>query len=212
MIKNIIFDFDGVILDSVGVKTEAFRKLFEKFSPTSVEQLLDYHRQNGGISRYVKIRYFFEVILNQPISQEEMMEYASVYSRLTREELANPNYIIEDTLQFIKDHEGRYFLHIASGADEEDLRYICDQLGLSRYFKSIGGSPQTKEIIIENILKTYHYNRSETCMLGDSVNDFIAAEKNKIVFFGFNNKDLQNMTNYLLKIDDIVRYRNISIM
>jgi beta-phosphoglucomutase-like phosphatase (HAD superfamily) len=31
MIKNIIFDFDGVILDSVKIKAEGYRELFMEF-------------------------------------------------------------------------------------------------------------------------------------------------------------------------------------
>lgn len=72
MIKNIIFDFDGVILDSVPTKTEAYRKLFKEFPFDKVQQLVEYHMQNGGISRYIKVKYFFEEILSQSISEDEI--------------------------------------------------------------------------------------------------------------------------------------------
>ena len=82
MIKNIIFDFDGVILNSVPVKTEAFRKLFEDFPKNKVEKLIEYHIQNGGKSRYIKIKYFFENILGQPIEENKINELAIKYSQL----------------------------------------------------------------------------------------------------------------------------------
>ncbi|EAI6773129.1 HAD hydrolase-like protein, partial [Campylobacter coli] len=55
-IKNIIFDFDGVILDSVELKTQAFAELFKEFPKNKVQELVKYHIQNGGISRYHKIQ------------------------------------------------------------------------------------------------------------------------------------------------------------
>lgn len=42
----IILDFDGVILESVEVKTEAFRRLFS-FAPGHVEEIVNFHRENG---------------------------------------------------------------------------------------------------------------------------------------------------------------------
>jgi phosphoglycolate phosphatase-like HAD superfamily hydrolase len=200
MIKNIIFDFDGVILDSERVKTEAFRKLFENFSAANVESLLEYHHENGGISRYVKIRYFFEAILKQPICDDEIIEYANLYSQLTREALSNPAYIIKDAMQFIKNNYRQYPIHIASGADEGDLIYICDRLEVSHYFQSINGSPLAKGEIIENILKSYHYNGNETCMIGDSINDYEAAQANGIEFYGYNNLRLKENGNYIVSL------------
>lgn len=184
-IKNIIFDFDGVILDSIPVKTEAFRKLFEEFSLDKVEQLIKYHLQNGGVSRYVKIKYFFENILNKKISQDEIAKYALRYSELTKEELTNPKYIIKDTVDFIKSNHQKYNMHIASGADENDLKYICDKLHLTQYLLSINGSPQNKEEIVKNILDGYSYKRNETILIGDSFNDYDAARKNEIYFYKF---------------------------
>ena len=55
MIKAIIFDFDGVICESVNVKTIAFKKLFADY-PEHQDRIVEYHLVNGGISRYEKLR------------------------------------------------------------------------------------------------------------------------------------------------------------
>ena len=123
MIKNIIFDFDGVILDSVPIKTEGFKKLFEKFPINKVEKLIKYHKINGGKSRYIKIKYFFNELLNENISNDEVLEYSKQYSQITKEELSNSKYIIEETIHFIKNNYGKYKMHIASGADESIAPY-----------------------------------------------------------------------------------------
>lgn len=205
MIKNIIFDFDGVILDSVPIKTEAFKKLFEVFPSDKVEELLKYHKENGGISRYVKIRYFFEEILKQSISKSEIDQYAMKYSQLTLLELSNPQYLIKDTLNFIKYYYKSKSFHIASGADENDLKFICEKLNLSQYFVSIHGSPVAKSTIVKQLLKNYKYELNETCLVGDSINDFEAASKNQILFFGYNNQNLQlKNCNYLNSMTDLL--------
>lgn len=204
MIKNIIFDFDGVILDSVPTKTEAFKKLFEDFPRNLVDELIYYHKINGGKSRYIKIKYFFNELLNKEISENEILEYAKKYSILTKEELANPKYLIEDSLDFIKQNYKKYNFHIASGADEEDLKYICEKLNLSQYFLSINGSPIIKSEIVKNILTHNQYKKEETILIGDSINDYEAANINNIGFYGYNNLELD-------KISFIENFRQLSL-
>ena len=63
-IKAILFDFDGVILESVDIKGLAFCKLFENF-PEHVTKIVQYHHANGGISRFNKFRYIYKNILKK---------------------------------------------------------------------------------------------------------------------------------------------------
>jgi HAD superfamily hydrolase (TIGR01549 family) len=202
LIKNIIFDFDGVILDSVPTKTEGFKKLFQNFSTDEVNKLVLYHELNGGKSRYVKIKYFFNELLHKDISEQEILEYANKYSEITKEELTNPKYIIEDTLNFIKRNYKKYEMHIASGADEEDLKYICEKLDLTKYFLSINGSPKIKSEIVKDILLDNRYDINETILIGDSVNDFDSAKDNGIDFFAYNNQKLKSHYKYIDKLKD----------
>ena len=51
-IKAIIFDFDGVIVESLDIKTGAFKKLYEVFSEEIATKVVNHHLINGGISRY----------------------------------------------------------------------------------------------------------------------------------------------------------------
>ena len=54
MIKAIIFDFDGVIAESVNVKTEAFASLYEPYGKDVVNKVEQHHLANGGVSRFEK--------------------------------------------------------------------------------------------------------------------------------------------------------------
>ena len=60
--KNLIFDCDGIILNSNKIKTEAFKEVVYHYGNEAAEELVKFHVMNGGISRYEKFNYFFETI------------------------------------------------------------------------------------------------------------------------------------------------------
>ena len=57
MVRNIIFDFDGVISESVGVKADGFAMIYKEYGTNIVDKVLNHHYANGGVSRYEKFRY-----------------------------------------------------------------------------------------------------------------------------------------------------------
>lgn len=63
MINAILFDFDGVLVESVDVKTRAFADLFKDEEDEIVEKVVNYHLKNSGISRYDKFRYYYKEYL-----------------------------------------------------------------------------------------------------------------------------------------------------
>ncbi|KGL64360.1 HAD family hydrolase [Polaribacter sp. Hel1_85] len=190
MIKNILWDFDGVILDSMKTRDWGFREIFKLFNKEHVDKLLEYHNLNGGLSRYVKIRYFYEEILEKKITEDEVLKYAENFSLLMKEELVNPNNLILDSVNFIKNNYKNYNFHIVSGSDQNELRFLCKELNLDLFFLSIHGSPTPKKQLVNLLLKKYNYNLSNTCLIGDSINDFEAADYNSIGFYGYNNPKL----------------------
>ena len=78
----VFFDFDGVILDSVEVKTRAFAKMFEVYGPEIERKVVDYHLQHGGISRFEKIRHYYENFLHKPVSEKELASLGEEFSRI----------------------------------------------------------------------------------------------------------------------------------
>ena len=191
MIKNILFDFDGVILNSMKIRTDGFREIFSNFQKDDVDMLVDFHNKNGGLSRYIKIEYFFKRILNQEIDVEKINEIAARFSEIMRYKLTDKRLLIEPTINFIENNYKAFNFHIVSGSDQDELRFLCEKLKLRDYFVSIFGSPTVKDVLVANIIKNHNYKKSETVIIGDSINDFNSAEKNKIKFFGFNNPDLK---------------------
>ena len=80
MFKAVIFDFDGVLVESVDVKTNAFKKLFEKEPEEVVEKIIEYHLKNGGISRFEKFRYYYRHFLKRPLSKKKKRNWEKVFA------------------------------------------------------------------------------------------------------------------------------------
>ncbi len=192
MIRNILFDFDGVILDSMPVRDFGFREIFKEFDKELVEKLIEYNNLNGGLSRYVKIRYFYEELLKESISEKKVQELAQKFSGIMKKELTNKKYMIEETVKFIEDNHKKYNLHIVSGSDGDELRFLCKELEIDKFFLSIDGSPTPKNELVANVLQENNYLENKTILIGDSINDYEAAKVNNIDFYGFNNKELIN--------------------
>ncbi|GAB2706128.1 HAD family hydrolase [Mucilaginibacter koreensis] len=188
--KNIIWDFDGVILDSMPIRDSGFSAIFEGYPAEQVEQLLAYHKSNGGISRFAKIRYFYQEILKQDITDEKVNDYAAAFSKIMKQRLTNKDLLIAESVAFIKSSYQKYNFHVVSASEQSELRYLIEYLNLQPYFKSVHGSPVPKIENVKKVIEENHYNRAETCLIGDSGNDHEASEINGIHFFGYNNLKL----------------------
>ncbi|TDW48584.1 HAD superfamily hydrolase (TIGR01549 family) [Flavobacterium sp. 270] len=196
-IKTILWDFDGVIMDSMPVRDKGFEIVLKNYPQEQVSLLMEYHRSNGGLSRYNKFRYFFEELRKELITDSEIKLLAEQFSVVMLQNLLDESLLIEDTVKFIKENYTKYNMHIVSGSDGDELRHICKTLGLSKYFISINGSPTPKIELVKKLLADNNYIKEETCLIGDSFNDLEAAEINEISFIGYNNNSFKDSYNYI---------------
>lgn len=191
--KTILWDFDGVIIDSHAVREQGFQEVLSQFPEEEVEELLVYHRRNGGLSRYVKFRYFLEKIRKEKVSEVLVEEWSARFSEIMRAKLIDKAALIPETLNFIEKKKGQMNMHIISGSDGDELRYLGEQLGLSPYFKTIEGSPVPKVDLVKKVLEEFSYPPKQCVLIGDSINDYEAASANNITFLGYNNPELEKI-------------------
>ncbi len=202
--KCIIFDFDGIILDSMAVRDRGFEEVLKDFDDKNIALLLKYHRENGGLSRYNKFRYFYEEILGNPVSEEIINNLADRFSKIMKGILTDKSLLIQDSLLFIKKYHKQIPLYIASGSDQKELRYLCEKLDIGKYFIEIYGSPTPKPSLIKRIVEESSQKAEKIVMIGDAYNDKDAAESNGVVFWGYNNSSLN---------DGVIRYiKKLSIL
>jgi len=193
-LSTIFWDFDGVILDSMPVRDLGFKEIFNNEDPVLVEELLNFHRKNGGLSRFVKIRYFFEKLKNQECTDELVLEYANRFSLIMRDLLTDKKLLISNTVEFIAQNFQTYDFYIASGSEQNELRYLCEKLGINQYFKGIYGSPTPKTQILTQLLIENQLVAENCVMIGDAMNDYEAAKANHIPFWGFHSLELQKVS------------------
>lgn len=185
--KTILWDFDGVIMDSMPIRSRGFEVTLQKYPKKHINELLKYHNDNGGLSRYVKFRHFYEVIRKEEVEEEKILELAQNFSEIMLGLLINEKLLIDDSVAFIKLNHTKYKFHIVSGSDGNELNKICEGLGLDKFFISIEGSPTAKKQLINDLLIRHSYDKNDCVLIGDSHNDLEAAEFNSISFFGYNN-------------------------
>lgn len=189
--KVILWDFDGVILDSMPIRELGFRKVLHSYPDDKVESLIHFHYQNGGWSRYVKFRYFFEEIIGVEVGEDLINDLAQEFSTIMLELLSSKELLIDETVNFIKSKISSKEMHVVSGSDQRELRILCQQLGIKSLFKSINGSPTSKPELVWQLMRDLPFDASEIVLIGDSFNDLDAASQNGIDFFGYNNIELQ---------------------
>ncbi len=206
MKKNIFWDFDGVILDSLPIKDFGFIKIFENYPKKLVKEFLIYNKINSGLSRFHKIKYFYNHLLKKDIDNKKVLSYAEKFTRIMKKKLSSKKYLIRDSLIYIKSNHKNYNFHLISASEHNELNYLCKKLNLDKYFLTIDGSPTPKINLIRDLLKKLKYKKKETIYIGDSVNDLEAAKINKIDFYGYNEKKL--ISKSTVYIDT---FKNISI-
>ncbi|RZA00863.1 MAG: HAD family hydrolase [Sphingobacteriaceae bacterium] len=202
--KVLLWDFDGVIMDSMPTRTLGFSEVLKEYPEEQVKELLNYHHINGGLSRYVKFRYFFEKIRNESITDEQVLQLSQEFSVIMLSLLQNEKLLIADAVEFIREAAKKFKMHVVSGSDQTELRHICHALGLDKYFISIHGSPTPKTELVNQVIADNNYNKDEVVMIGDSINDYDAAHKNGISFCGYNSEAVRNLSgNYIEKFADL---------
>lgn len=181
--KAIILDFDGVILESADIKTQAFVHLFEGHPPHVVNAIVQHHLDNVGLSRYEKLKYIYPAILKRPLGAQEMEELSRRFAEYVVEPVrACPE--VEGATEFLRVYSKRCLLFVASGTPEEELRELAQARGLSRFFTAVFGSPATKSQICASILRQWHLQPAEAVFVGDSLTDFREASRTGVPFIG----------------------------
>ena len=182
MIRLIILDFDGVILESVEVKTEAFRSLFS-FSPDHVDEIEAFHRQNGGMSRFDKFDYIYKNILKEPLSSQRKEELSEKFSAHVFEKMLSARFVV-GAWDFIQRFHTAIPLYIISATPEPELVQITSRRNLTPYFRRIYGSPRKKSDCIREIIAQTGVPVSDIVFVGDALNDLDAAKDAQVRFIG----------------------------
>jgi len=181
-LKNIIFDFDGVILDSLDCKTEAFYQMYLPYGEDIAVKVKLYHLLNGGVSRFEKFKTWHNQYLKVTLSEKEIQDLANQFSDLVMENVIKSN-PIPGAIEFIKRYSRDFNFFIISGTPDDEIKKICDAIGIKDHFKEILGSPKNKKVWCNELKSKYEELRSDnTIFLGDAISDYEAAQDSNFFF------------------------------
>jgi phosphoglycolate phosphatase-like HAD superfamily hydrolase len=180
--KGIVFDFDGVILESVHVKARAFRSLFDAY-PDQQDRIVQLHLDYGGLSRYEKFRRIYADFLHLPLSDQEMVRLDTTFGALVAEEMKTCPFV-RGAREFIERRAAECPLFVASGTPQGELRGNVATRGLGPYFAGVYGSPPPKTEIIATVLRQVGAGPAELLFIGDSIPDYEAAVATGVAFAG----------------------------
>lgn len=171
--QALVFDCDGVVLDSNSIKTEAFYQASLPYGEDVAQAMVAYHVANGGISRYRKFEYLLTQILSGRQVADELPLLLERYAALVRDGLLSC--AIAPGLAALRESLPDSRWMIASGGDQAELREVFALRGLSDYFEGgIFGSPDAKDLILQRERASGNLPQS-ALFLGDSRFDYQCA-------------------------------------
>jgi len=180
----IVFDFDGVLADSVEVKTESFAKLYEPYGADVVSQVVSHHRNHGGMSRFEKFRFYHREFVGEAIDERRVAELADAFSALVKQAvIAAPE--IPGALMTLKAlcDLGK-MCAVNSATPEKEIIDIVRQRSLSKYIARVYGSPSSKKENLEKIIHDCSIPIENTVFFGDARSDLDASLALGVDFIG----------------------------
>jgi phosphoglycolate phosphatase-like HAD superfamily hydrolase len=173
---TLVFDCDGVILDSNKVKTRAFYEAALPYGESAAQAFVTYHTANGGVSRYKKFAYFLEVIvpsLAGSITGPRLEQLLAGYAASVRQGLLTCS--VAPGLHVLREATSAARWLIVSGGDQAELREVFAQRELAALFDGgIFGSPDTKDQILSRECGNNNIVQP-ALFIGDSKYDYQAA-------------------------------------
>lgn len=187
--RMLVFDRDGVILDSARLKRAAFAALYDDQSAPVRQAVAAYLGRRGGQPREVKFRHIEGQILGRPPSQARIAELCQRFRQRMQRLMAEAP-MITGAQEALERWKGACPLVLLSATPQQELVDCITERGLSRYFDDVIGAPPDKVTALSNLLA--RLGRSDdteelarrTVMIGDSYNDYRAARSNGTAFVG----------------------------
>ena len=180
--KSYIFwDFDGVIKDSVEIKSNAYEDLFLQWGEQVSDKVRDHHRLNGGMSRFEKIPLYLSWT-NENVNEALVNKLCNDFSQLVKYKVINSPWV-PGAVELIKHLNNiSHNCFIVTATPQDEIIEILYELELHSAFKEVIGAPTNKSDAIKLIMEKYKILKDDAIMLGDSKTDMIAASNNNIDF------------------------------
>jgi len=179
----LFFDFDGVLVESAEIKTQAFRDIYAGYGEDVIAKVVTHHRNHEGISRVEKILHCHKIFLGRDLSDTDLKVLTTQYSNTVFDAvIACPG--VPGSIDLLQRNLGTRKMFVVSGTPQTELREIVERRGMTHFFDAVCGSPRRKEPIVEELLARFDLAANKCLFIGDAMTDYRAAQATGLDFVG----------------------------
>lgn len=176
----VFWDFDGVIKDSVDVKTTAFENLFSHFGKDIATRVRRHHESHGGVPRFEKIPIYL-TWANEPVTPAKVEEYCDRFSSLVLQAVVDSPWVPGVREYLLLNCTKQYFV-VVTATPQDEIQQILAALNMAHCFREVYGAPTHKASAIKDVLARLNCAPSNALMIGDAETDLKAAQANSVPF------------------------------
>lgn len=172
--KFVLFDCDGVILNSNKIKSDAFYQVAMGYDPVAAKQLKMFSESTNGFSRRQIFTFFAEKILKEKNCELIVNSMVQEFSVVVKPALLKCD-IVKRLVQIKAINKNSRWM-VVSGGDQSELRsvFLARDI-LSLFALGVFGSPRSKNVIIKEEFAEKNLLGS-TIFFGDSRTDYEVAK------------------------------------
>ncbi len=178
---SVLFDCDGVILQSNSLKSNAFGDVLEGYDPVLVRDFVDWHKATGGVSRFFKFARFFRDTLKVTDWEARTEKACSDFGDIVSQGLRSCDTVPGFEVLVAQLRARAIPLAVNTGGAQDEIRIVFAERGFAPDFVEIFGSPTTKHDNMAK-LKDQGLIKPGTSYLGDSELDFELAQNFQMNF------------------------------
>ena len=178
--KLLLWDFDGVIKDSVEIKTTAYVELFRPYGKEIYDRIREHHEAYGGVSRFDKIPLYL-AWAGEPENTEKVTEFCERFSQLVVKAVISSPWV-PGVYEYLLAHCKQQYFVLVTATPQQEIEHILAKLNIAHCFCKCFGAPTGKTTAIKDVLLQLNIAASDAVMLGDSEADYSAALANHVSF------------------------------
>jgi len=176
----VFWDFDGVIKDSVEVKSEGYERLFMPYGEGVAERVRQHHEAHGGISRYEKMPIYLDWA-GESASADQVQKFCDQFASLVMQAVIDAPWVPGVREYLLANHIKQRFI-LVTATPQQEIQQILHALQLTHCFQEVYGAPIPKATAIKSVLQQMQCLSEHAVMVGDTESDFKAATKNHVPF------------------------------
>jgi phosphoglycolate phosphatase-like HAD superfamily hydrolase len=181
--EAIIFDFDGVILDSADIKLRAYTTVYSGEDFEKLKTLVEHAQHHGGVTRRTKFAYYERELFGRSGDADSVNVLCRRYAEVVFGAVLKCPFV-EGAQQLLECANGKIAMHVVSGTPNDELHQILQERGLAHFFRTIQGAPAIKRDAFDLIARSERCERRRVLAIGDSMTEYEAANDIGISFLG----------------------------